>query len=107
MDYNGKYLKIREAVYEAGFDDFCQSGSVNRFHKMNIVAESTALGRRFWFCVSGGYSVKDEFYIASRDLNTGKEDELIHCKTQEEMADRIKGIRNQISAAKAKEEENE
>ena len=37
MDYGGKYLKIRKAVYEAGFDEFYQAGSVNRFHKMNIV----------------------------------------------------------------------
>ncbi len=104
MDYNGKYLKIRKAIHEAGFDDFCQAGSVNRFHKMNIVAESVALDKRFWFCVTGGYSVKDELYIASRDLSTGKENERIHCKTQEEMADRIKDIGAQIAAAKAKEE---
>ena len=43
-DYNGKYLKIRKAIHEAGFDEFCQAGSVNRFHKMNIVAESAILG---------------------------------------------------------------
>ncbi len=104
MDYNGKYLKIRKAIHEAGFDDFCQAGSVNRFHKMNIVAESAALGKRFWFCVTGGYSVKDELYIASRDLNTGEADERVCCRTQEEMVDRIKDIRDQIAAAKAKEE---
>ncbi len=104
MDYNGKYLKIRKAIHEAGFDDFYQAGSVSRFHKMNIVAESAALGKRFWFCVTGGYSVKDELYIASRDLNTGEADERVCCRTQEEMADRIKDIRDQIAAAKAKEE---
>ena len=53
-DYGGKYLKIRKAIHEAGFDDFCQAGSINRFRKMNIVAESAALGKRFWFCVDGG-----------------------------------------------------
>lgn len=104
MDYNGKYLKVRKAIHEAGFDEFYQAGSVSRFHKMNIVAESAALGKRFWFCVSGGYNVKDEFYIVSRDLSTGKESKPIYCKTQAEMADRIKDIRNQISAAKSKEE---
>ncbi len=104
MDYNGKYLKIRKAIHEAGFDDFCQAGSVSRFHKMNIVAESAALGKRFWFCVAGGYNVKDELYIASRDLNTGEEDERVYCKTQEEMAGRIKDIGDKIAVAKAKEE---
>lgn len=102
VDYDGKYLKIRKAIHEAGFDEFCQAGGVNRFHKMNIVAECAALGRRFWFCVTGGYNVKDELYIASRDLNTGKEDERVYCRTQEEMADKIKDIRDQITAAKAK-----
>ena len=38
-DFDGKYLKIRKAIHEAGFDDFCQAGSISRFHKMNIVAE--------------------------------------------------------------------
>lgn len=46
-DYGGKYLKIRKALHEAGFDDFYQAGSVSRFHKMNIVADSAILGKRF------------------------------------------------------------
>ena len=86
-DFDGKYLKIRKAIHEAGFDDFCQAGSISRFHKMNIVAESAALGKRFWFCVDGGYGVKDE---------------CVNCATQEEMVARIYEIRNQILAAKAK-----
>lgn len=100
-DYNGKYLKIRKAVYEAGFDEFYQAGCVNRFHKMNIVAESAVLGKRFWFCVDGGYSVKDDLYIAIRDLNTNAPDERVYCKSQEDMAGRIKDISKQIAAAKA------
>lgn len=103
-DYGGKYLKIRKAVHEAGFDDFCQAGSVNQFHKMNIVAESAILGKRFWFCVDGGYSVKDELHITIRDLKANGPDERIYCKTQEEMADKIRDIRDQIAAAKAGEE---
>ncbi len=105
MDYNGKYLKIRKAIHEAGFDEFCQAGSVSRFHKMNIVAESVALGKRFWFCVTGGYNAKDELYIASRDLSTGKAGERVCCKNQKEMADRIKDIRDLIAAAKTKEKQ--
>jgi len=105
MDYNGKYLKIRKAIHKAGFDEFYQAGGVSRFHKMNIVAESEALGKCFWFCVSGGYTAKDELYIVSRDLDGGA-DERAYCKTQEEMADRIKDIRDQILAAKARRKEN-
>lgn len=106
-DYNGKYLKIRKAIHEAGFDEFCQAGSVNRFHKMNIIAESAVLGKRFWFCVDGGYNVKDELHITIRDLNTNAPDARVSCKTQEDMADRIKDIRNQIVAAKAEKKEEQ
>lgn len=106
-NYNGKYLKIRKAIHEAGFDEFCQSGSVNQFHKMNIVAESAVLGKRFWFCVDGGYNVRDELHITIRNLNTNAPDERIHCKAQEEMAAHIEGIRNQIAAAKAKNKEDQ
>ena len=106
-DYNGKYRKIRKAIHEAGFDEFCQAGSVNRFHKMNIIAESAVLGKRFWFCVDGGYNVKDELHITIRDLNTNAPDARVSCKTQEDMADRIKDIRNQIVAAKAEKKEEQ
>jgi len=105
MDYNGKYLKIRKAVHEAGFDDFSQAGTVSRFHKMNIVADSASLGKRFWFCISGGYNVRDEFYIVTRDLASGKEDERVYCKNQAEMADKIRDIGNQISVAKVRKDE--
>ncbi len=106
-DYNGKYLKIRKAIHEAGFDEFCQAGSVNRFHKMNIVAESAVLGKRFWFCVDGGYNVTDELHITIRDLNTNAPDERVSCKTQEDMADWIRGSRRQIMAAKAEKKEEQ
>ena len=99
-DYGGKYLKIRKALHEAGFDEFYQAGSVSRFHKMNIVAESQALGMRFWFCISGGYGVADEYYIITRKLGTGGPDDRITCKNQEEMADQINAIRRKIEAAK-------
>lgn len=108
-DFDGKYLKIRKAIHEAGFDDFCQAGSISRFHKMNIVAESAALGKRFWFCVDGGYGVKDTYHISIRDLSANQQDqrdECVNCATQEEMVARIYEIRNQILAAKAKKQED-
>ena len=99
----------RKAIHEAGFDDFCQAGSINRFRKMNIVAESAALGKRFWFCVDGGYGVKDTYHISIRDLSANQQnqwDECVNCATQEEMVSRIYEIRNQILAAKAKKQED-
>ena len=102
MDYDGKYLKIRKALHEAGFDDFHQAGSVSRFHKMNVVAESKVLGLRFWFCIDGGYNVQDEYHITTRKLGTDGPDERISCKNQEEMADRIREIQGQIKEAKQK-----
>ena len=107
-DFDGKYLKIRKAIHEAGFDDFCQAGSISQFRKMNIVAESAALNKRFWFCVDGGYSVKDEYHIAIRDLSAPPQyqrDERVNCKTQVEMVNRINEIRDQILAVKVKNQE--
>ena len=40
MDYGGKYLKIRKALHEAGFDEFHQAGSVSRFHKWKFGAKN-------------------------------------------------------------------
>ena len=105
MDYGGKYLKIRKAVCEAGFDEFYQAGSVNRFHKMNIVCESRILGKRFWACISGGYGVKDELYIVCRNLSQGGQEERTHYGTQGEMAKAIDDIGKQIRAARAHEKE--
>ena len=96
MDYDGKYLKIRKALHEAGFDEFYQAGSVNLFHKMNIVAESTALGMRFWFCISGGYRMADEYYVISRKLDSSEPEKRKYCRNQQEMADQINAIRRQI-----------
>ena len=101
MDYGGKYLKIRKAVHEAGFDEFYQAGSVSQFHKMNIVCESWALSSRFWVCIDGGYSTKDVLYIARRRLPEKGPDERTYYRNQEEMARAIREIGEQIRAAKA------
>lgn len=100
MDYDGKYLKIRKALHKAGFDDFYQAGSVSRFHKLNIVAKSAVLEQMFWFCISGGYEVADEYYIITHKLGTSGPDERTYCKNQQEMVDQINIIRHKIGAVK-------
>ena len=45
--------------------------------------------------------MKDELHITIRHLNANAPDERVSCMTQEDMADWINGIRNQIAAAKA------
>ena len=100
-DYGGKYLKIRKALHEAGFDEFHQAGSVSQFHKMYVVAESAVLGMRYWFCVDGGYTVKDELLIIRKGMAGNGPSERAYYKTQEEMAAAIRDIGEQIRAAKA------
>lgn len=99
-DYGGKYLKIRKAICEAGFDDFCQAGGISRFHRMNIVADSAALDTRFWICIDGGYRCADSFYIASRRISTGTADDVIRCASQQEIVEQIHVIRDKIRSAK-------
>lgn len=97
MDYGGRYLKIRKALHEAGFDEFYQAGGVDRFSKMNVVAESQALGMRFWFCIGGERGTRDEYYIVTRKLGTNEPDKRIYCKNQQEMANRIRDIGETIA----------
>lgn len=99
-DYGGQYLKIRKAIYETGFDDFYQAGSISRFHKMNIVADSTALDTRFWICIDGGYRCADSFYIASRRISTGTADDIIRCASQQEIVEQLHVIRDKIRSVK-------
>lgn len=99
-DYGGQYLKIRKAIYETGFDDFCQAGSISRFHKMNIVAESAALDTRFWICIDGGYRCADSFHITSRRISTGKSDDMIRCASQQEIIAQLHVIRDRIQSAR-------
>lgn len=94
-----KYQMIRQALLGAGFDDLCQAGSVSRFHKMNIVADSAALGLRFWFCVCGGYHVPDELYMSTRRLGSDGPDERVYFNNQREMAAQIEVIRQKIKEA--------
>lgn len=101
-DYGGKYLKIRKAIHEAGFDEFYQAGDVNNFSKMNIVAESAVLNIRFWICIDGGYGVKDEFYIARRNLSADGPDKRTYYKNQGEIAAAINAIGDEIRQKKAR-----
>lgn len=95
----GHYLGIKAALLSAGFDECCQAGSVSRFHKMHIVADSAALDLRFWFCVSGGYRVQDELYMITRRLGTDGPDEFVRFKNQQEMIAQIEAIRQKIKGA--------
>lgn len=96
-----KYLTIRKAIHEAGFDDFAQCGCVNRFHKMNIVCQSYILGKWFWICISGGYNVPDEFYILCRDPDINAATVKTVYKNQTAMIEAIREIGEQIQTAKA------
>lgn len=102
-DYGGKYLKIRKAIHEAGFDEFYQAGNVNHFSKMNIVAESAVLNIRFWICIDGGYGVKDKFYIARRNLSADDPAERTYYNNQEELAAALSEIGDEIRQKKAKD----
>lgn len=99
-DYGGKYQRIRKAIHNAGFDEFCQAGTMSRFHKMNIVCESAILNKRFWICIDGGYGVSDSLSIVTRDLSINGSDERVYFKTQTELAAAIDTIGEQIWAAK-------
>lgn len=99
-DYGGKYQRIRKAVHNAGFDEFCQAGTMSQFHKMNIVCESAILNKRFWICIDSGYGVSDSLSIVTRDLSINGRDERVYYKTQTELATGIDAIGEQIRAAK-------
>ena len=91
------FLKIRKQIHETGFDEFYQAGTVNKFHKLNIVGVSKALNKQFWICVDGGFTVKDTFFIAFRPLdNTKAGTERIYCNTQAGIVAELKKISEQI-----------
>lgn len=95
-----EFSKIRNYLWKVGFDDFCQAGSVSKFHKMNIVAESKKLNMQYWICVDGGYNCPDEFYILFRPLdNINAKSEIIYCKSQTEVVAELKKIAERINHA--------
>ena len=63
-----RFSEIKQKLYQIGFDDFCQAGSVSKFHPMNIVAECRVLNLQFWVCADGGYGVLEAVPIDKKVL---------------------------------------
>jgi len=93
-DYGGKYLSIRKAIHAAGFDEFYQAGSINRFCPMNIVAESTVLQKRFWFVVGADGTLS----VITREYGASNDSVRVKCRTQGDMVNEIYRIKRQIDA---------
>lgn len=95
-----EFSKIKNELPKVGFDNFYQAGTVNKFHKMNIVATCKKLNMQYWICVDGGYYCKDEFRISYRPLDDiMAESKEIECKNQSEVVAELKKISEQIKAA--------
>lgn len=96
-----RFSKIKQKLYQVGFDDFYQAGSVSRFHPMNIVAESRALNLQFWVCADGGYEVSETYHIATRPLdNYMALTTRTNFRTQAEVVAALEEIRLRIAEAK-------
>jgi len=81
-----RFAGIRQKIYQVGFDDFHQAGTISRFHPMNIVAESRILNLQFWICADGGYGVPETYHISERPLdNCNASTERTDFKTQAEL----------------------
>lgn len=89
-------MKLRQI----GFDEFYQAGSRNRFHPLNIVAESRILNLQFWICAEGGYNVAETYHIASRSLDDVRSPtERTDFKTQTELIAGLEDIQRRIARA--------
>ena len=101
-----RFPGIKQKLYQVGFDDFYQAGSISRFHPMNIVAESRVLNLQFWVCADGGYGVSETYYIAERPLdNCNAPTKRTNCKTQAEMIAALEQIRLKIVEAMCSKKE--
>lgn len=89
-----RFSEIKQKLYQIGFDDFCQAGSVSKFHPMNIVAESRVLNLQFWVCADGGYGVLETYHISERPLNNYMAPaKRTNFRTQAEVVTALEGIR--------------
>ena len=96
MRFSGIKLKL----YQVGFDDFCQAGSISRFHPMNIVAESRVLNLQFWGCADGGYGVSETYHISERLLDDcNAQSKRTDFRTQAELITGLEQIRLRIAEA--------
>ena len=95
-----RFLGIIKKLHQVGFDDFYQAGSTNRFHPMNIVAESRVLNLQFWVCVDGGYSCPETYHISERALNDYKAPtKRVNYRNQTEIIAGLEQIRLRIAEA--------
>lgn len=95
-----RFLGIIGKLYEVGFDNFSQAGSTNKFHPMNIVAESRVLNLQFWICVDGGYREPETYHISERALDDyNAPTKRVDCKTQAEVIAGLEQIRLRIAEA--------
>lgn len=95
------YQKIEKKLFEVGFDNFHQGGLPNKFHPLNIIAESKATNKQYWICVDGGYLCKEEFHIDSRELGNIKAPSTrIKCKNQSEIVEQLSIIQLEIQSRK-------
>ena len=95
-----RFSGIKQKLYQVGFDDFYQAGSISRFHPMNIVAESRVLNLQFWVCVDGGYAVSETYHIAERPLDDWKaQTKRADFRTQAEVVTGLEEIRLRIAEA--------
>ncbi len=96
-----RFPGIKQKLYQVGFDDFYQAGSISRFHPMNIVAESRSLNLQFWVCADGGYGVSESYHISERPLNNYMAPaKRTNFRTQAEVVTALEGIRLRIVEAK-------
>ena len=95
-----RFSEIKQNLYQIGFDDFCQAGSVSKFHPMNIVAECRVLNLQFWVCADGGYGVLETYHISERPLNNYMAPaKRTNFRTQAEVVTALEGIRLRIVEA--------
>ena len=93
-----RFPGIRQKLYQVGFDDFYQAGSISRFHPMNIVAESRSLNLQFWVCADG---VSETYHISERPLDDcNAPTKRTDFRTQAEVIAGLEQIRLRIAEAK-------
>ena len=98
-----KFSEIKKKLSRVGFDDFYQSGSISRFHPMNIVAKSRALNLQFWICVDGGYRASEAYHISERPLdNCNAPTKRANFRTQAEVVAGLERILLRIEEAPEK-----
>lgn len=96
-----RFLGIKKKLFQVGFDDFYQAGSINKFRPMNIVAESRALNLQFWICADGGYGVSETYHISERPLdNCYGPAKRANFRTQADVVAGLEQIRLRIEEAK-------